>query len=104
MTEVEFRQIFSANIRKYRKKMSLSQMDLARNACISANFLNDMENGKKWASPGTMVKIAEVLGIEAYELLKPEGLYPDNLNSIIKKYTDDIHFALDKIRKDFLKT
>ncbi|MCL2139452.1 MAG: helix-turn-helix domain-containing protein [Treponema sp.] len=104
MTEIEIRQIFSANIKKYRHKKRLSQMDLAKGACISSNFVNDMENGKKWASPGTMVKIAEVLGIEAYELLKPEGLYPDNLNSIVNKYTDDIHFALDKIRKDFLKT
>jgi hypothetical protein len=46
------------------------------------------------------------LGIEAYELLKPKALIPDNAVSIIEKYTNDIHTAfgktLETLQKDYI--
>jgi len=91
MTEFELRAILSKNIRRFRGYCKLSQADFAEKINISIPFLSDIENGKKWASPVTLVKIADALGIEVYELLKPESIIPDNAVNILEKYTADIH-------------
>ena len=103
MTERELHKIFSANIRRYRKALGLSQVQLAKKTGVSINFVNDLESGKKWASPATMLKLAGVYKIEAYELLKPPGLMPDNVGSILKKYADEVHAAVDGVRHSLLK-
>ena len=103
MTESDLRKIFSQNIKKYRDQFKWSQVQLAKKAGVSVNFINDIESEKKWASPGTMVKLANTFNIETYELLKPSDSFPDNFNSIIKKYTDNIHAAVDETRLLFLK-
>jgi transcriptional regulator with XRE-family HTH domain len=104
MTEKDLHKIFSTNIRKNRKTLGLSQVQLANKTGVSVNFINDLESGKKWASPATMLKLAGVFKVEAYELLKPPGLMPDNVGSILKKYADDIHAAVDEARLTILKT
>jgi transcriptional regulator with XRE-family HTH domain len=104
MTEKDLRIIFSANLKRCREHHNLSQSALAKKAGVSMNFINDLESGKKLASPATLVKIANVLHIEVYELLKPSGLLPDNLDSIIKNYTDSIHISIEEARLAFLQT
>ncbi|MCL2762460.1 MAG: helix-turn-helix domain-containing protein [Treponema sp.] len=103
MTEKELHAIFSANIKKRRNNVRWTQAALAKEAGTSVNFINDIETEKKWASPATMVKIANALQVEVYELLRPPLLFPDNLDSIIKKYTDDMHSAIEQTRADFMK-
>ena len=91
MTEFELKAILSHNIKRFRGYRRLSQADFAEKINISIPFLSDIENGKKWASPVTLVKIADALNIEVYELLKPESIIPDNATNIIEKYTSDIY-------------
>ena len=43
-------------------------MDLASKAGIATNFVNDIENEKKWISPATLAKICTALDIEPYKL------------------------------------
>ena len=90
MTEKDLRAILSQNIKRFRGYRKLSQVDFAEKVDISIPFLSDIENGKKWVSPTTLIKIADALKIEVYELLKPETIIPDNLINIIEKYTADI--------------
>jgi len=89
MTERELLQIFSSNIKLYRARFRWSQAELAEKIDISINFLSDIETGKKWASPITMVKFANIFKIKAYELLKPSDVLPENYNSIIEKFAED---------------
>ena len=107
MTEIELRAILSQNIKKFRGYRKLSQANFAEKVNISIPFLSDIENGKKWASPITLVKIADALGIEVYELLKPESVIPDNAVNILEKYTADIHHifgeSLYKIQKHYIQ-
>ncbi|MDR2922714.1 MAG: helix-turn-helix domain-containing protein [Treponema sp.] len=103
MTEKKLHGIFCSNIKLYRKNVNMTQSVLARKAGISINFMNDVEAGKKWPSFATLVKLAAVLEIEVYELLKPPGCFPDNLDGIVKKYTDNIHTALEKNRIEFMQ-
>ena len=69
--------------------------------------MSDIENGKKWLSPTTLVKMADSLNIEVYELLKPETIIPDNAVNILEKYTADIYkifgVALNEIQHDYIK-
>ena len=69
---------------------------------LSRNFLSDIETGKKWASPITLVKLADAFSVGAYELLKPAGIYPDNANTFIGKYTEDIFSAIKEIHDNYL--
>ena len=103
MTEKELHAIFCNNIKTFRIRNNWSQVALAHKAGVSVNFVNDIEAGKKWASPVTMIKIADALDVQVYELLKPPGLPPDNLNSLMRKYTDNVNEALEGIRLAFLK-
>ena len=103
MTENELRKIFSSNIKRYRNRFKWFQVDLAKKAGVSINFINDIESEKKWASPATMLKLANTFNIEVYELLKPPDSFPDNFDSIVKKYTDNIHAAVDEACLGFLK-
>ena len=91
MEEQELRRILSVNIKRYRHYRRLSQEKLAEKLDISIPFLSDIENGKKWVSPRTLVKMADALTVEAYELLRPEQLLPDSAVNVIEKYTVDMH-------------
>ena len=91
MTDKNLRAILSRNIKRFRNFRKLSQADLAEKIDISIPFLSDIENGKKWVSPATLVKMADALNIEAYELLKPENIIPDNAINILEKYTAEIY-------------
>jgi len=103
MTERELLKIFSSNIRLYRARFRWSQAELAEKINISINFLSDIETGKKWASPVTMVKFANVFNVKPYELLKPPDLLPDSYNNMVDKFAEDMHTAVDNIRTTLLK-
>jgi transcriptional regulator with XRE-family HTH domain len=91
MVEKDLRAILSKNLKRYRNYRKFTQAEFAEKIDISIPFLSDIENGKKWVSPHTLVKIADTLNIEAYELLKPENTLPDNAISILETYTADIY-------------
>jgi len=103
MKEKELREIFYKNIKRFRIRNNWSQVILAQKAGISVNFINDIESGKKWASPITMIKIADALDVHVYELLKPQNLPPDNLSSLMREYTDNVNEALKMVRLEFLQ-
>ena len=107
MTEKDLRAILSQNIRKLRGYRNFSQADFAEKIDISIPFLSDIENGKKWVSPTTLIKMADAFNIEAYELLKPETIIPDNVVNILEKYTADIYKifgdALNNIQHNYIK-
>jgi transcriptional regulator with XRE-family HTH domain len=91
MDERYLRYVLSMNLKKYRGYRKLSQAELAEKLDISIPFLSDIENGKKWVSPRTLAKIAEVFNIEAYELLRPEQTLPDSPVNILEQYTADVY-------------
>ncbi|GMO44013.1 MAG: hypothetical protein Pg6C_05920 [Treponemataceae bacterium] len=90
MTEDEFRATVRSNIRRYRTYRQWTQAQLAEKLDISVNFLCDLENGKRWASPATMVKIAKVLNIEPFELFKPADAPLPTVSAVLSKYNDEV--------------
>ena len=90
MREEEIREILSKNIKYYRDKKGLSQMALALKAGLATNFINDIENGKKWVSPSTLSKICEALEISPYKLFIEVNFANDNCSEIINQFCSDL--------------
>jgi transcriptional regulator with XRE-family HTH domain len=94
MTEAEFRTIVRTNIRRYRDYRKWTQAELAEKLDISVNFLSDIENGKRWISPASMVKFASVLNIEPFELFKPADAPSPSVSSLFAKYNGEVMEAV----------
>jgi transcriptional regulator with XRE-family HTH domain len=99
MTEKELRAVVQTNIKRYRDYRQWTQAELAEKLDISINFLSDIENGKKWISPATMVKFAAVLNIEPYELFKPADAVPSTVSALFSKYNDEVVLAVSESLK-----
>jgi len=99
MEEKEIRAVFAENIKKFRNKRGWNQLLLAEKLEISSNFLSEIETGKGWVSPLTLVKIANILEIDVYELFIPNNaqkLSKDELqNEKIKRFAKDLTLALE---------
>jgi len=102
MTERELLKVLSGNIKLYRGRYKWTQAELAEKINISINFLSDIETGKKWASPTTLVKLAGVFNVRVYELLMPANILPDNVNNFMEKYTEDIISAVTGVHDTYL--
>jgi transcriptional regulator with XRE-family HTH domain len=88
--EKECRGLLSQNIKRYRNRLGLSQLQLALELGISITFLSDIEHGKKWVSAQTLSQIAKALKIEIYELFKPEQGIREDITAAVARYLDDV--------------
>ena len=90
MTEDELRAIIRTNIRRYRKYRKWTQAEFAEKIDISINFLSDIENGKKWISLKNLVKFANILNIEPFELFKPADAASPSVLALLTKYNNEV--------------
>jgi len=96
MTEKELKTILRTNIRRYRDYRSWTQAQLAEKTGISVNFLSDIENGKKWISPKTMVKIASAFNIEPFELFKTADYPEPSVSALLSRYNNEVIQAVSE--------
>jgi transcriptional regulator with XRE-family HTH domain len=85
----ELRGILGNNIIRCRARNNMTQMALAERLGKSTNFICDIECGKSWVSITTLVKLADVLNVEPYELLKADALLSERENDILKSYATE---------------
>jgi transcriptional regulator with XRE-family HTH domain len=95
MGGLDLRTILSKNIKLYRNRHSWSQADLAEKADISINFLSNIERGTKWPYPETLNKLALALGIEVFELFKPEKTLADDSSILMERLVQDISISVN---------
>jgi transcriptional regulator with XRE-family HTH domain len=62
---------FGQNIRVYRAAKGLSQEDLAEKAGIKRTYIGSIERGEVDPRLGTVNKVANGLGMDAFRLLMP---------------------------------
>ena len=107
MDEAGLRSLLSQNIKRFRKRKGFSQEKLAEIMEISTNYLSDIERGKSWGSPFSIVKLANALGIEVYELFKPqETVSKDVLNTVnkcLEDFSSSIRVSFEKSITDSMK-
>ncbi len=63
--------IFKYNLKYYRNKMGLTQDKLSELSGISADYLSEIERGKRTPSFKRMDLIAKALNIDVYKLFMP---------------------------------
>ena len=107
MQEQDLKAVFAGNIKKYRARKGWSQLKLSEKLDISTNFLSEIENGKGWASPFTLVKLATALEIEVFELFKPiaaENAAQESPDAKkMKRFAKDLAAALEDSSAESLK-
>ncbi|MEJ7508532.1 transcriptional regulator with XRE-family HTH domain [Staphylococcus simulans] len=59
---------FGQNIKQIRKRMNITQSELATKMGISQSYLSDIENGRKNPSIKTVKKLADSLGLSVTDL------------------------------------
>jgi transcriptional regulator with XRE-family HTH domain len=89
----DIRDIFSRNLKLFRSRKNLSQFALSNLAGLAHNFVNDIENKKKWVSPNTIAKLATILDVEPYQLFMT--------NPLDGKQTKRIQMYLDELNERF---
>ncbi|MFP3043543.1 helix-turn-helix domain-containing protein [Treponema primitia] len=96
MEEHDLRRILSANIKRYRGLRGWSQAVLAEKLDLSTNFLADIETGKSWVSSLTLVKLANMLEIEVYELFRPDEAADDETKELMHRFVKDISISFNQ--------
>jgi len=85
------RNLVGLNIKRFRLNTGLSQEELAERADISVPYMGALERGEKWPSPGTFAGLAEGLGVEPHDLMRPEDASSREVGQIISKLVADIN-------------
>ena len=96
----DIRILVGKNIKRLRAQRGISQMTLAAQANLTHNFINEIENGRKWISSDSLAKLAGALDTEPYTLFIPAAIQNNSATEIIKDYLDNINDAFNaKVRE-----
>jgi transcriptional regulator with XRE-family HTH domain len=104
-TATQVRELLSANIKTGRQRLGLTQEKLAELAELSTQTISDIEGCRTWVSETTLLKLAEVLKVDIFQLLMPllneknehEKLYlPQRISKLRQSMKEDIDKRLDR--------
>ncbi|GHT64730.1 hypothetical protein FACS1894110_04980 [Spirochaetia bacterium] len=95
--EMDIRLLFAKNLKHLREQRHLSQMELSSLSGITFNFINSIENCKKWVSPKTIATFATALKVKPHQFFIDEKLwnaserdiYLDNFSNEILKWVGE---------------
>ena len=65
------REVLAANIKRLRKALGLSQMQLADKAGLSTSLIASIETGKKFPSSSSLSKLCRAFNVEIHQLFLP---------------------------------
>lgn len=72
MKTSNIRKVLGANVKYYRYSIGYTQEQLAEKCELSPRYISDIETARGNVAVDTLEKIAKVLKIETYLLLKPQ--------------------------------
>jgi len=98
---INIRSLFSRNLRRLRRLASISQVDLAAEAELTHNFINDIENGKKWVSAETIGKLAVALKAEPYQFFLADSKWDNQGAELFSLYLNDFTDSFNKIVEEY---
>ena len=103
MNAITVRRLFSNNLRRLRSIQNISQMTLAARSGLTHNFINDIENCKKWVSPQTIAMLAQALQVEPYQFFIPESKDGMADRNHLRLYIDDFSNSFQKMFEELKK-
>ena len=105
MTEQELLETLSQNIKFYRKG-KFTQETLAEKIGVSTQNINNVEGKRRFPRTENLIKIADALGVEVYQLFIPKNKTPIIIedtpenerirNQITDEVVDDVRNILNK--------
>ena len=98
---ITVRKMFSKNLKRLRTVANLSQVSLAAEADLTHNFINDIENGKKWISPETLGKLATALKAEPYQFFISDSKWNDRGAEMFNLYLTDLQDSFEKMVEEY---
>ena len=96
MTEKELLETLSWNIKYYRKG-KYTQETLAEKIGVSSQNINNVEGMRRFPRTENLVKIADALGVEVYQLFIPQNKTP-----IIIEETPETELLRQSLQKEIL--
>jgi transcriptional regulator with XRE-family HTH domain len=107
---MNFDQLFVHNVRKWRKNRGLSQKSLAERCNAAHSYIRQLESGSGKPSFAFIGKLADALGIEAYQLFYDETAEPPETPShaeyvasiktdFLEKMANELDTVIDKLQK-----
>jgi transcriptional regulator with XRE-family HTH domain len=88
-------ELLAKNIKEARKKLGVSQMELAKRADISAGHMNDIEACRRWVSAPTLATLAHELHLEPYQLLLDESEESMDKYNLLTELLSKLRRAVD---------
>lgn len=106
-SNIDIKLLLGKRIREYRKKHSLTQFQLAERLGIDDKHLSRIELGKNMPQANTILRLAEVFGIEVKDLfefsyLKPAAEIRKELDGLIENLSDEQLVMTYKYVKSFV--
>jgi len=98
---ITVRSLFARNLRRLRNNAKLSQVNLAARADLTHNFINDIENGKKWVSPETIGKLAVALKAEPYQFFLSDSKWNNQGAEMFAIYLRDFQDSFEKLTREY---
>ena len=93
--------LFSRNLKRLRGIANLSQVNLAVEAGLTHNFINDIESGKKWVSAETIGKLAIALKAEPYQFFISDSKWDDRGAEMFALYLNDFEDSVEKMVDEY---
>jgi len=93
--------LFGRNLKRLRRFANKSQINLAAEANLAHNFINDIESGKKWVSAETIEKLSRALKAEPHQFFIDDSMWNEQGAEIFSLYLDDFSSSVEKIVSEY---
>jgi transcriptional regulator with XRE-family HTH domain len=93
--------LFGKNLKRIRNGKRISQLTLANMADLTHNFINEIENGRKWVSSDTIARLAAILETEPFQFFIPDRAMENINTEIFQEYINEMTVSFDRMIHDF---
>ena len=97
---VNIREILAQNLKENRRKLGITQPELAEKAVLSTHYLAMIETARKFPSADVLDRLAAALGVNSNELfsvsVSPERAIEQMQQKVLENLDQAIERALDK--------
>jgi transcriptional regulator with XRE-family HTH domain len=100
-TGSNIKSLFGQNLKRLRSLANKSQINLAEDADLAHNFINDIESGKKWVSAKTIEKLSRALKVEPQQFFSADSKWNTQGAEIFSLYLDDFSDSVGKMVSEY---
>jgi transcriptional regulator with XRE-family HTH domain len=101
---MEIRRTLAKNLKRLRELQNVSQLELSGMTGLTHNFINDIENCKKWISADTLARFASALQVQPFQLFLSELLAEESEDDPASVYREDFSDMFQKLASDWMNT